>query len=87
VEHFFSEYVEAANQQLLSIVGELDATISTLGLHLRSTNGTTLPAIDDVQIGEGIVTFRIRSSGGRKPDPVDCSTAIASKKGGGSART
>jgi hypothetical protein len=60
VEPLFVEYVEAANQQLLSMVGELDATIAALGLHLRAANRTDLPVIYDVQIGEGIITFRLR---------------------------
>ena len=62
VEPLFAEYVEAANQQLLSVVGDLDAKISALGLHLGSPEGTSLPAIYDIQIGAGIITFRIGSA-------------------------
>jgi hypothetical protein len=64
VQSLFTEYVEAANEQLLSLVGELDATIRKLGLRLRADNGCDLPGIDDVQIGEGIVTFRTRVTEG-----------------------
>lgn len=64
VQRLFAEYVEAANDQLLSIVGELDAAIRELGLRLRAENGRDLPGIDDVQIGEGIVTFRTKVTEG-----------------------
>jgi hypothetical protein len=60
VERLFSEYVEAANDQLLSIVAELDERIGALGLRLHSPDAAALPAIHDVQIGEGIITFRTR---------------------------
>src|SRR5438105_13097441 len=60
VERLFADYVEAANEQLLSIVGELDACIQQLGLHLRCPGAATLPAIDDVQIGLGRINFRLR---------------------------
>lgn len=63
VQHLFAEYVQAANEQLLSIVGELDTTIASLGLHLQAPEGARLPAIYDVQIGDGIITFRVRSDG------------------------
>ena len=54
----FRDYVEAANEQLLGIVGQLDAVIGRLGLNLRSALGPGLPAIHDVQIGAGTITFR-----------------------------
>jgi hypothetical protein len=70
----FAEYVEAANEQLLSVVGELDAAIAALGLHLRAANGSDWPAIQDVQIGDGIATFRIQepSLAGPSGDQEDC---------------
>jgi len=61
IAQLFADYVEAANDQLLSVVGELDAAIAGLGLLLRSPDGLPMPAIHDVQIGSGIITFRIRS--------------------------
>jgi hypothetical protein len=72
VERLFSEYIEAANEQLLSIVGELDEAISALGLHLRSPGKTDLPAIHDVQIGAGGINFRTRPQPGDRqtPDPA-----------------
>ncbi len=71
VERLFAEYIEAANEQLLSVVGELDAAIDALGLHLRSPdNASGLPAIYDVQIGDGIITFRIRGQAS-DPQPLD----------------
>jgi hypothetical protein len=60
VERLFTAYVEAANEQLLSMVGELDAAIRQLGLHLRCPDAATLPAIDDVQIGLGRINFRLQ---------------------------
>jgi hypothetical protein len=73
VERLFAEYVEAANDQLLSIVGELDRAVAALGLHLRSPDkGLRLPPICDVQVGEGVITFRVRSQSGdaQPPDRV-----------------
>lgn len=61
IERLFAEFVEAANQQLFSVVGELDAAISALGLHLCSPDGDGVPAVQDVQIGSGVINFRIRS--------------------------
>jgi hypothetical protein len=61
VERLFAEYVEAANDQLLSIVAELDAAIAALGLHLRPPEGAAIPDIYDVQIGSGLINFRIRA--------------------------
>jgi hypothetical protein len=55
----FADYIEAANEQLLSVVGELDATIRQLGLHLRCQDAANLPAIHDVQIGLGRINFRL----------------------------
>jgi hypothetical protein len=69
VERLFAEYVEAANEQLLSIVGELDAAIGALGLHLRSPGRTDLPTIDDVQIGAGGINFRTQPQGGDRQSP------------------
>jgi hypothetical protein len=69
VERLFAEYIEAANEQLLSIVGELDEAIAALGLHLRSPNKTDLPAIYDVQIGAGGINFRTRSQPDERQTP------------------
>jgi hypothetical protein len=59
VESLFTEYVAAANEQLLGIVGELDQELAKLNLHLGSAVPGTLPAIHDVQIGDGTITFRV----------------------------
>lgn len=61
VERLFADYVEAANEQLLTLVGELDREIAGLQLHLRSAEVADLPAIYDVQIGAGVITFRTRT--------------------------
>jgi hypothetical protein len=61
VQSLFADYIEAANEQLLSIVGELDEAIAALRLHLRAADGSDLPAIHDVQIGAGRITFRLRT--------------------------
>lgn len=61
VEPLFTEYVAAANEQVLSIVGQLDARIAGLGLHPHSAAHDRLPVIHDVQIGDGTITFRFRS--------------------------
>jgi hypothetical protein len=69
VRQLFAEYVEAANEQVLSVVGDLDAVIAALGLHLRAANGSGLPAIYDVQIADGNITFRTRTPApGNSPD-------------------
>jgi hypothetical protein len=70
VEGLFAEYIEAANEQLLSLVGELDEAIAALGLHLHASGRADLPAIYDVQIGAGGINFRIRppQGDGQAPD-------------------
>jgi hypothetical protein len=60
VERLFSEYVEAANDQLLGTVAELDVRIGILALRLYQAGGAGVPAIYDVQIGDGVITFRTR---------------------------
>jgi hypothetical protein len=67
VERLFAAYVEAANEQLLSTVGEVDERIGALGLRLHAPDRTALPAIYDVQIGEGVITFRTRSANDDAP--------------------
>ena len=62
VRHLFAEFVEAVNQQLFRTVDELDQEIAALGLHLGSANGTPLPAIEDVQIADEEISFRIQPS-------------------------
>jgi hypothetical protein len=56
----FGEYVEAANQQLLSMAGKLDGAIAKLGMKLPSREFSGLPTLYDMQIGEGGITFRTR---------------------------
>jgi len=58
VEPLFSELVEAANEQLFHRVDDLDSAIAQLGLHLGTANGAPLPAISDVQIADGNISFR-----------------------------
>ena len=65
----FAEYVDAANDQLLSTVAELDGRIGALGLRLQSADGAAAPAIYDVQIGDGVITFRTRSAAEGSPFP------------------
>lgn len=60
VERLFADYVEAANEQLLNLVGDLDREIAALRLRLQSAEVVDLPDIYDVQIGEGVITFRPR---------------------------
>jgi hypothetical protein len=64
VAPLFAEYVEAANDQLLGVVGELARQIAALGLSLHAPNALPVPGISDVQIGDGIITFRT------EPPPV-----------------
>jgi hypothetical protein len=59
VASLFAQFAEAANEQLFTVVEELSASINALALHLSSPNGAKLPAIHDVQIGAGRITFRI----------------------------
>jgi hypothetical protein len=75
VRQLFAEYVEAANEQVLSVVGELDTAIAALGLHLVAANGSDLPAIYDVQIADGNITFRTRSPG---PDGMASGESLSS---------
>lgn len=74
VAQLFAEYVEAANDQLFSVVGEMDTVIAGLGLHLHSPDGVSLPPIHDVQIGSGIITFRV----GACPDAAAPSAPVES---------
>lgn len=67
VERLFAEYVAAANDQLLSTVAELDERIGALGLRLQSADGAAVPAIYDVQIGDGVITFRTRPTADGSP--------------------
>jgi hypothetical protein len=60
VQPLFDRYVMAANDQALGVVGELAEAISALGLDLVSSDGGDLPAIHDVQIGEGSINFRVQ---------------------------
>jgi len=71
VEPLFAEYVEAANDQLLDIVGELDEKIAHLNMHLCSAEAGALTAIHDVQIGDGTITFRVRATSGSANGPAD----------------
>jgi hypothetical protein len=70
VERRFAEYVRAANDQLLSTVAELDERSGALGLRRHSLNEAAVPAIYDVQIGDGVITFRTRPAAdeSRLPD-------------------
>ncbi|MBI1917170.1 MAG: hypothetical protein HYS12_20895 [Planctomycetes bacterium] len=61
VEGLFADYIEAANDQLLSAVADLDQTIASLGLSFRAEDGSDLVGIADVQIGEGTINFRLPS--------------------------
>jgi hypothetical protein len=71
VASLFAEYVAAANEQVLSVVGELDQTIGALGLHLLSLpQGGSLPAIYDVQIGDGTISFRTKSHAAEDRSPI-----------------
>jgi hypothetical protein len=62
VESLFAEYVAAANEQLLGVVGELDEKIARLNLHLHTEESSALPAIHDVQIGDGTINFRVHTT-------------------------
>lgn len=62
VEPLFDEFNELVNDQILSLLDEVDARIDALGLHLRAADGP-MPAINDVQIGGGTINFRLRASG------------------------
>jgi hypothetical protein len=71
LEHLFSAYREAVNQQLFSHVDELDDTIAALELRLLAPDAADVPAIYDVQIGSGRISFRLRpldQDGHRAPD-------------------
>jgi hypothetical protein len=63
VATLFAEYIDAANEGVLSVVGELDSVIADLGLTLETPEGLELPAICDVQIGAGTINFRVRPNG------------------------
>lgn len=59
VEPLFTEFVEAANQQLLYRVDELDSAIAALGLRLRLSDGVPLQDLYDLQIADYNVSFRV----------------------------
>jgi hypothetical protein len=61
VERLFAEYLEAANEQLLCAVADLDRKIASLGLSLRGADGNDVGPVADVQIGEGTINFRLPS--------------------------
>jgi len=67
VERLFAEYVDAANDQLLGSVAELDERIGALGLRLHSADGAAVPVIYDVQVGDGVITFRTRPAADGSP--------------------
>jgi len=69
VERFFADYVVAANDQLLRTIADLDERIGALGLRLHSADGAAVPAIYDVQIGDGVINFRTRPVAERSPSP------------------
>ena len=63
VEHLFRAFEEAVNEQALSVVDELDAAISCLGLNLRAEGGVPTMAVSDVQIwGDGSLSLRLASA-------------------------
>jgi hypothetical protein len=61
VERLFADFLEAANEQLLSVVADLDREIASLGLSLRGADGDDVGPVVDVQIGEGTINFRLPS--------------------------
>lgn len=61
VEGLFAEHLEAANNQLLSLVADLDRKIASLGLSFRAADGTEVPPVVDIQIGQGTINFRLTS--------------------------
>jgi hypothetical protein len=68
VQAMFAEFVEAANEQLLSIVARLDDEIKRLGLRLNAPDGAEMPAIRDVQIADGSINFRTGPSDSDTPN-------------------
>jgi hypothetical protein len=57
----FEQFVEAANEMLLTHVDEIGREIDALDLRLDAGNGVPVPPIDDVQIGGTAISFRMRS--------------------------
>jgi hypothetical protein len=57
VAPLFADFIASANDQLFSVVAELDEKIAALGLALE---GAGAPAIEDVQIGDETISFRVR---------------------------
>lgn len=81
VAPLFAELREAANEQLFSRVEELDEAIAALGLRLQLADAAPLPAIDEVQIGEGRITFRLHpGAGGEQPSNGAAPTTSADRR-------
>src|SRR5262249_49164455 len=64
IQPLFDEFNELVDNQILSLLDELDTRITALGLHLRSDGGAPMPEIYDVQIGGGTINFRLRGGAG-----------------------
>jgi len=63
VQPLFQEFEEAVDAQALSVVDELDAAISALGLHVHTLDNSLRIEAHDVQIwSDQSITFRVSSA-------------------------
>jgi hypothetical protein len=69
VQSLFAEYVAAANEQLLGMVGEVDEKIGRLNLQLYSAERRAFAGMKDVQIGNGTITFHASETGNLTSGP------------------
>jgi hypothetical protein len=67
IKPLFDEFNELVDNQILSLLDEVDARIDALGLHLCA-EGDLMPAIYDVQIGGGTINFRLRREASHLPN-------------------
>jgi len=60
IKPLFDEHIELVNNQMFSLVDEVEEKISALGLQLETLDGSRARyKIKDVQIGLGTINFRL----------------------------
>ncbi|MCI0637929.1 MAG: hypothetical protein L0Y70_02575 [Gemmataceae bacterium] len=62
VKALFEEHTEIVNDQVLSLIDDVEQKIAALGLHLLVDGGGRVPPICDVQIGNNSINFHVQQS-------------------------
>jgi hypothetical protein len=84
VQQLFEDYQQAVNQQLFSLVDDLEDRMANMGLQLESLNGSPMPPIHNVQIGSGRITFRVSVPAERAENGPEPSIPFTTRAGRGS---